>query len=510
MRPGDGSANPPSFLLIIYDQLSAVWLEAGLRGAADLPNFARLGQQGTYFPQCFSSNPVCGPARATIATGLRSCGHGVTQLGYQLNPAVPTFMRQLSEAGWHTAACGKVHLRAHLESLYPDYLQYGFREQHITEDPRGGSWLDWVRSRHPEHFRAALRTVGEKNLPEYSSYGPQREDLTELMADLPTLGGTYELPFPEQASQSNWITDRAVDQILDQPAGAPLLCQVGYVQPHNPYAPPRGYRRFVNMDLVPAPLAAEWHQAPLATGAFATRARRAEEFDWKSSREHYFADLVHLDRQLGRMLDALEDSGRAADTYVLTLADHGDLLLDHGLIFKDAFHYDACVRVPLFISGPGLERDQVRGEIVQLEDIYPTILDAAGLDPAGPDEHYTVPGQPAVPFSPGRSLLPLASGKPVDGWRDAAFIESYNNMDSRRPSFWVRTIRTADARYSVYGDGGGEQLFDLAADPDEQINLATLGSAGGLRQQLRDRLLDHLITEQYPHSPRDLFKLGAH
>lgn len=500
----------PSVVLIVYDQLAAAWLEAGLRGAADLPNFARLAGNGTYFTRCFSTNPVCSPARASIATGLRSSGHGVMQLGYALSPELPTFMGALADAGWHTAASGKLHLRPHWESLDPDYRPYGFAEQHITEDPRGGPWLDWVRDRHPEHFRAVLTTVWARGLDEFADYGPQGEDLAAMMADLPAPGNVYELPFPERVSQSNWITDRALDAIAATPSSQSLLCQIGYVQPHNPYAPPRGYRRFVNPDYLPEPVPPAWRDDPLTPPHFENRARVAAKTPWRAAREHYFADMVHLDRQLGRVLDGLADAGRAADTYVIALSDHGDLLLDHGLIYKDSFHYDACIRVPLLISGPGLAQGQVRDELVAIEDIYPTIMEAAGRPCPRPPELRPIPGQPVPPFAAGRSLLGLAAGQDPDNWRDAVFIESYNNLDSRRASNWVKTVRTADARYSLYGDGAGEQLFDLAADPDEQENLAADPTQRRLRRQMRDRLLEHLLVERYPHPPRDLFRLGAH
>lgn len=500
----------PNVVLIVYDQLAASWLEAGLRGAADLPNFARLAGQGTYFSRCFSTNPVCSPARASIATGLRSSAHGVMQLGYALSPELPTFMGALSEAGWHTAACGKLHLRPHWESLEPDYRPYGFSEQHITEDPRGGAWLDWVRAEHPEHFRAVLTTIWAREMDEFSEYGPQRENLAELMAGLPMPGNVYELPFPARVSQSNWITDRALDSIASTPPGQSLLCQIGYVQPHNPYAPPRGFRRFVNFDYVPEPVPAAWRDDPLTPPAFNARAAVAEKHEWRAVREHYFADMVHLDRQLGRVLDGLADAGRERDTYVIALADHGDLLLDHGLIYKDSFHYDACVRVPLLISGPGLAQGQVCDDLAAIEDIYPTILEAAGLPCPRPDERRPVPGQPTAPFCAGRSLLELARGRTPADWREAVFIESFNNLDSRSPGNWVKTVRTADARYSLYGEGAGEQLFDLAADPDEQENLAADPTHRRFRQQMRDLLLQHLLVERYPHPPRDLFRLGVH
>ena len=99
-----------------------------------------------------SSNPVCMPARSTIATGLTTRGHGVLENGYQLDPGLPTFMRTLQQEGWRTGAFGKVHFRPHYAGVFPDYRPYGFDVTHITEDGRGGEWLDWVEREHPEQY----------------------------------------------------------------------------------------------------------------------------------------------------------------------------------------------------------------------------------------------------------------------------------------------------------------------------------------------------------------------
>ena len=486
---------PPNVVLVVYDQLAAAWLEAGLRGAADLPNFARLAGSGTYFSRCFSTNPVCSPARASIATGLRSVAHGVLQLGYRLSPELPTFMRALAAAGWHTAACGKLHLRPHWESLDPDYRPYGFKEQHVTEDPRGGPWLDWVRAEHPEHFRAVLTTVWARAMDEFADYGPQREDLAALMADLPELGNVYELPFPEKVSQTNWITARALEVIAAAPPAQSLLCQVGYVQPHNPYAPPRGYRRFVNFDHVPPPVPATWEDDPLTPPNFGARASIAQAYEWRRAREHYFADLVHLDRQLGRILDGLAESGRERDTYVIATADHGDLLLDHGLVYKDSYHYDACVRVPMLVSGPGLARGAVRDELVTIEDIYPTIHGSGRAFVPAPARARRGPRPTAGPLC-GRAFAagnwPAAASPPAGAMRRSSSRTTTSTRAGPATGSALCAPPMRAIRFTARGPA--KQLFDLAADPDEQENLAADPARRRLRQQMRDRLLEYLLV----------------
>ncbi|MGH3585748.1 MAG: sulfatase-like hydrolase/transferase, partial [Pseudonocardia sp.] len=158
----------------MVDQLAARWLERSWDGVVDLPNLRGLAEGGVRFPNAFTPNPVCSPARASVATGLTSQGHGVTECGYALDPAVPTFMHALRDAGWRTGAFGKLHLQPQIAGVHPDYHPYGFDVTHISEDPRAGAWLDWVRDHHPEHYEAAQATVWMTMIPELAAYGPDR------------------------------------------------------------------------------------------------------------------------------------------------------------------------------------------------------------------------------------------------------------------------------------------------------------------------------------------------
>ena len=98
----------PNIIFFMVDQMGAKWLEAAMDGICDLPNLKRLKDMGVTFNHAYSNNPVCCPARATIATGLSSTAHGLISNGYRLNPEIPTFMRTLQSAGWATGAFGKI------------------------------------------------------------------------------------------------------------------------------------------------------------------------------------------------------------------------------------------------------------------------------------------------------------------------------------------------------------------------------------------------------------------
>jgi arylsulfatase A-like enzyme len=513
----------PDIVFFMLDQLSARWLELARGGIVPTPNIDRLAAEGVTFTRAVSSNPVCCPARATLATGLTTRQHGVLENGYQLDPALPTFMQLLQRAGWRTGCFGKLHLHPHFAGLRPEYQPYGFDVTHISEDPRGGEWLDWVEANHPSHYDAALATVWPTAVPDFADYGPQHRNLRDRILairrdfdwtspEVPDATWThYALPFPEDVSQTAWITGRALDFIAETPASQPVLAHIGYVQPHSPFCAPRAHFARVADDAIPEPVQPAWPDDPAHPACWDAEhwARRAIPDNWRNIRRCYFADIAHLDDQLGRVRAALEAAGRWDNTCLFLLADHGEMLLDHGMTGKGNMHYDACIRVPLVIAGPGLGRGRVCDEFVQLEDIFPTVLELAGAEmPAVPRMGPYLRGD--VESLPGRSLLPLCRGEDTTGWRTFAYAESYNNITGSAEEQWARTVRTDRFRYTWYPGGTGEQLFDLEVDPAETRNVARDPAYAATRNELLERLLGAVVHQDYPHTRRNLYAIGVH
>lgn len=506
----------------MVDELSARWLEAASGGICPTPNIDALRARGTTFSRAISSNPVCCPARASIATGLTSRGHGVLENGYALDPALPTFAQALQKQGWRTGAFGKLHHYPHFAGFRPDYKPFGFDVTHITEDGRGGEWLDWVEANYPEHYDAVLATIGASKIPEYANYGPEKIDLQARIESIrrqfnfatpefpDNTQKAYTLPFPEEVSQTNWITGHALDFIRGTPEDQALFAHVSYVQPHAPFHPPGEYMQYVNSSKIPEPACAEWVDDRYSPYELKRRKPNIPD-NWRYARHCYFADIVHLDRQLGIVVDELKKSGRFDNTYILFLSDHGQLLFDHGFTAKEEKHYDACIRVPLIITGPELGAGQVCNRMVQLEDICPTVLAMTGQHlPAMPVQGPYLPiDAEDIPVMSGRSLLPFCRGEAVEDWRDAAYCESYNRIDSAHPGQWARTVRTGRYRYTFY-PGDRDQLFDLDNDPDEQRNLAVVPEYAKIREQLRDKLMTLIVMQDYPKTRRNLFALGVH
>jgi len=531
----------PNIILFMVDQLSAKWIEGDCLKAMKLPNIQKLKNTGITFSHAFTNNPVCCPTRATIATGLSAHGHGVLQNGYGLDPEIPTFMNLLNDNGWKTGVCGKVHLDSHHKTFYHDYTKYGYQVVHNTEDPRGGEWLDWIKENYPEDYKNALATSWTTKCANFFSYGPEGENLSKkidaIRADFNwgtekhpnNTQAAYTLPFPEEISQTSWVTKKSLDFLKSNSSEQPFFLQISYVQPHLPSCPPERCMDLVDPSKIPEPIKPEWVDNDTSPSCLVKSegARTTIPKDWREKRQYYFADIVNLDEQLGIIVDELENLGLSENTYILFLSDHGELLLDHGFTGKAERHYDACIRIPLILSGPEIKSSVTNDGLVSLEEIFPTILDMAGIplpkpkiikevqgmEDAGSSEGiYSRDNQfiDSIVTSPGYSLLPIAKGDSDSSIRNEIYVESFNNIDSFTPEYWARTIRTKEWRYTYYPMGSGEQLFCLKNDPNEITNLASNEKYYIVKQEMKDKLMELIILQDYPHSPRSQFALGAH
>ena len=180
--------------------------------------------------------------------------------------------------------------------------------------------------------------------------------------------------------------------------------------------------------------------------------------DARTLQAAYYAMIELIDDQVGRVLDALRESGQADDTLVIFTSDHGEMLGDHGLIQKGCRFYDGLVRVPLILSWPGrIRASQQSDALVELTDLAPTLLEAAG--------------EPVPDWMQGRSLLPMGTGSaPLDRHRDAVWCEYFDALDA--PDATRATMyRRGRHKLVVYHGHGLGELYDLERDPGEFDNL---------------------------------------
>ena len=469
------------------------------------PELDRLAAQGVLFERCFSHNPVCMPARAAMMTGCYSHRTRVVRNGIPLREDLPCAAHLLGREGYQTAAVGKLHLTPEHEGPN-EAPYYGFRHVDSVEDSTVGPYMDWVFEQFPEYEGYVIGTLF--NIPPHDEYWRGRRDLRrEYLAAredyvLPheisktcNWGFGHYSPLPEEAHKNTWITDRALERIAGLAGEAPLFLWVGYVDPHSPFDPPGRYRDMYSADDVDERVRRDGEEDlwPPHHRAFRQYHKRFTEQDWRVLRALFYGSVTFTDNQIGRIIAALESTCDMQNTIVVYTCDHGELLGDHGLCGKNAYHYDSCIRVPLICRWDGRYGRGIRSsEIVEQPDLLPSLFATMGVD------------MPA--HTQGKSFAPLLRGESWEEARGHAYIESFNGAPedpSPPPVTWARTIRSRGWRATFYPESDCGELFDLRNDPDELYNLWYDPEQRPVIEEHRRILMDRLIMLDFPPEALD-------
>jgi arylsulfatase A-like enzyme len=252
---------------------------------------------------------------------------------------------------------------------------------------------------------------------------------------------------------------------------------MSFVRPHPPFDPPQAYLDLYDGLDLPDPVVGDWAKLedpelaglnPTTFGGNVPRRRL------KKAIAAYYALITHLDHQIGRFFQAMEEYGVMHNTIVLFASDHGELLGDHHL-FRKALAYEGSAKVPFILSDPGdllhLRRGTTVDNVVELRDIMPTLLDIVDVP---------------IPTSvDGKSVLPLGQNSPTV-WRDYIHGEhAYGNMSHHY-------VTDGTAKYIWYSQTGEEQLFNLQVDPMECVNVVADGAYADQLRMWRERLIHEL------------------
>jgi choline-sulfatase len=393
--PAVADKRPPNLLFMHLDQHH--WEAVSAFGCTQVqtPHIDRLAAQGTSFSLSYSANPVCCPARACWYTGRASSENGVV-----MNDQWPIASEMPDLGQWFSAR--------NYDAVYAG-------KWHVTGRP-------FTRS-----FR--VLTPGS---------------------------GVGE------------VTDGAVSRAAEgflrsrQPGSKPFFLNIGFLQPHDccywvfEHGGGTALTRFgpPPADLPPLPLNHGYDPSepePLRRRRGEKKPRSEWSPDhWRWYLWNYYRMVEMADAEVGRVLDALEDSGLAQDTLVLLTSDHGEGLGRHGMTSK-MFLYDEAARVPFIASCPGRIQSGVRDmrHLVSGLDVASTLCDFAGVE--------------NLPKARGLSLRPLLEGRAETPWREFLVSETFRTG---------RMVRTPEYKYIAYSGDPVTQLFDMRSDPGELKNLA--------------------------------------
>lgn len=452
----------PNILLITTDQQRYDTIAAMGHDFMVTPNLDKLAAEGCCYPNAYSSNPVCMAARHNIITGLTARYHGFDDNYFEDDPKVipydiPTLPQLLSDAGYDTIAVGKMHFQ-------PCRRHNGFARMELMEEI--------PRHLQDDEYTKYLKENGYGNLQ--SIHG-----VRHLLYMLP-----QRSLVDEKHHGSSWVAQRSIHHIKENAGKRPFFLWSSFIAPHPPFdVPDQWAELYRGKELPPVKVT----KTPLSKLAEENRciADYPNEDYLRRARELYYASISFVDFNIGKIIQQLKDIGEYENTLIIFTSDHGEMLGDYGT-YQKFLPYDSSARIPFIVRyAKELCKGSVDSRFVDLNDILPTVLDAAGVP------------YPDANRLPGESVLKKHGFKN----REVQYIE-WGHGNYR----WV-SLRNKKYKYNYYYGGGKEELFDMENDADETENLL-FGSPDEKAIKARNELRMQLIEMEKRYGLEGYVKNG--
>lgn len=440
----------PNVLFIQADQLAAAPLPLYGGRVVLAPHLQDLAAQAAVFDAAYCNSPICAPSRFSMLSGRLPTAIAAYDNASEFPASTPTFAHALGAAGYRTILSGKMHF------IGPDQL-HGFHERLTTDIyPADFSWTpDWRKG--PADKPSGISMVNVLQA------GPCLRSL--------------------QVDYDDEVEHLALQRLYDlarEPQRKPFFLAVSFTHPHPPYtATQEHWDRYRHQDIdmpavPPIPVRErDIHSQWLHVSHSADR-QPVSDAQVRNARHAYYAMVSYLDDKVGRLLRALRECGFADDTIVIVTSDHGEMLGERGMWYKQTF-FEPSVRVPLVVKVPGAAPRRI-ADPVSLVDLLPTLMAYAG---GGVEWPEPVDGQ---------SWRPLLEG----GSRGDAVVSDYTDMGVIAPARMLRKGRFK----LVHTHGHPPQLYDLQADPLELANLAGSAQHAATLAAMREELLRGWDGEQ--------------
>ncbi|NNE91647.1 MAG: sulfatase, partial [Verrucomicrobiales bacterium] len=435
----------PNVLFVVADDLNCAVGPYG-DAAAHTPNLDRLAERGLTFERAYCQQAVCNPSRSSFLTGLRPQTVKVDDLRKYFRDTAPngksivTLPQHFKNHGYFCQNIGKL-----------------FHNMGDTQDRQSWS-MDEVLFRGTHAMDTVFANRPHKEKPPFKAPVTEDHDV------------------PDTAYRDGQIANLAVAFLLDHAESEqPFFLAVGFWRPHLPFVAPKRYWDFFDPGKIPMPDPATapdevpeiaMHISREIRGYGHTpKERDFTEEEIRHYRHGYYAAIAFLDAQLGEILDALEESGKAEETIVVFTSDHGFHIGEHSLWGKTS-NFELDARVPLIISAPGKAAGRKTKALAELVDLFPTLADLAGI------------GKDLPKNLEGVSLAPVMDD-PAESVKTAAFTEHPHPFYGSRSNWQAfgYSVRTDHWRFTEWravegGEVVARELYDHEADPLETKNVA--------------------------------------
>jgi len=496
-------------LFIISDQHRADHMSCSGNKTLKTPNLDRFASEGVRFTNAFCTNPMCMPNRATLLTGSYPNVHGVRSNGMILSQDVPTITQTLVDRGWHTAAFGKLHHQFNTapyrindksaESFYDWVFQkegwypvrenfpipyYGYQEVETVIGHGAclaGHYLDWLEERS-QRLAENMRNRWKKVDNFFSVF-------TE-----------HELPIDLYSNA--YVTERTI-AFLERHANGdygdkPFYVHCSFPDPHQPVYPPGRYRDIYKPEDVELPksfkdlnnLRNHPYLAPYINVMPGAMLRETNEEELRKFIAYTYGTVALLDASIGQILASLDKLGYANNTIVVYNSDHGDLMGDHGMLFKGPSAYMGVFRIPMIWRVPGITKPAVTDALMSSIDYPKTLLNLLGISKRKQPPDMQGFDMSAVLKDPENS-----ASQP----RDCCYIENDEEVGPLHER--LRHLITKEFKLTIYeGHRDYGDLFDRKNDLDELNNLWYDEQYNGVKFKLLNKLLHENLSAQtrYP------------
>lgn len=439
----------PNILLIQVDQLAANALSVHGNQTVKDPNISALAEAGVVFENCYCNLPMCGPSRASMHTGRLPFSMGMYDNASEFHADEPTFCHYLREMGYRSELSGKMHF------VGPDQL-HGYEKRHTTEIyPANFAWtVDWSKGRE---------------------YRPTNLTMAPIIESGPAVR-TLQMDYDDEVAYNG---KQALYDLARKAVDKPFQLTISFTSPHSPFVIGQEYWDRYDHDDIESPsvppleldemdhLSRNLHYCQARDKFTVTNEHR------RMARHGYYGMISYIDDKVGEIMDVLNKTGLADNTIVIFTSDHGEMMGERGMWFKQHF-FEWAAHVPFIVVAPDRFKPSKVAQNISLIDLMPTLLDLAS------ESEFTGYAAPCD----GTSLVPALNGD-TSAMSDVA-ISEFAADGSTGPS---RMVKKGNWKL-MWLEGQDTLLYDVKADPKELNNLAGQPAHAVIEAELSEILFD--------------------
>lgn len=446
----------PNILIIHCDQLRSDCLGCYGNREIKTPNIDSLSENGVTYINHHTVCPICTPSRYSFWSSMYIHQHGAWDNTSTFPSGYETFPKILRNNGYQTVAVGKMHMN-------PTYQDIGFSKMELAEQNGIG--------RYQDDYHRFLMEQGL--IDRFDLHHQSGEFFDEPSTHMRDMCQCAENDLRQEYYSTEWVTNKALEQLEEWGEGDSHLLMVGYISPHHPFDPPAPYSTMYPEEKIS--LLEGYTEAPLPHDIEANGTsidyKSLTEQDIKKITAAYYGMITEIDDGIGKLIDTLKKKNVYDNTMIVFTSDHGEYLGYHHMILKCNYLYEPLAKIPLIIKYPHNQMAGNREEALSENiDVSVTILETCGLQKAD-----------------------TMQGIPLHGEKKRQFVVSEGQYGTEGHSCVGYMIKRKDCKLLLKGSFQNAMFYDLEKDPNELVNQIDNPKYQETIQQLKQDLADFIL-----------------